>query len=60
MSINWDAVFWSNSDIVGDYLNIKINDTSSANRQQVKNDIRKNSIMRVDVFSVANTEDNTN
>ena len=60
MSINGDAVFWSNSDIVGDYLNIKINDTSSANRQQVKNDIRKNSIVRVDVFSVANTEDNTN
>ena len=60
VSINGDAVFWSNSDIVGDYLNIKINDTSSANRQQVKNDIRKNSIMRVDVFSVANTENNTN
>jgi hypothetical protein len=26
----------------------------------IKNDIRKNSIVRVDVFSVANTEDNTN
>ena len=60
VSINGDAVFWSNSDIAGDYLIIKINDTSSANRQQVKNDIRKNSIMRVDVFRVVDTENNTN
>ena len=33
-------------------LNIRLNDTSSANRQSVENDKRYNEILRVDIFSV--------
>lgn len=52
VSINSNSVFANDITDIENSLNIRINDTSSANRKSVENDERENEIIRVDYFAV--------
>ena len=52
VNINGNSVFANDITDMDNSLNIRLNDTSSANRQSVENDKRDNEIQRVDMFSV--------
>lgn len=52
VSINSNSVFANDISDIDNSLNIRINDTSAANRQAVENDERENKVLRVDLFTV--------